>query len=100
MRQIGQQKDCIAARQPDALRGMVRACGQVKPAMAMQQDVEARAPVSGGRGLPGAAILADVEQRALQFETVEQSVGEGIDVGLHGGSGIEGAARAVRDPQP
>lgn len=95
VRLVAQEEDGIAGLQPV----LVPRLAQVQPAVAVEDDMEAALRHAGGRGLPGAAVLPEVEQRGLQVQAAEQPVNQSILVGGHGSrrsggmNGNEGSQR-------
>src|SRR5471030_3545349 len=68
----------------------------MQPAFAMQHDMETRLLMTRRRRLPTSTILADMKQRAFEFETGKQPVGNFFDVKGHDGIGIVQRSIAIR----
>jgi hypothetical protein len=62
----------------------------MQPAFAMQHDMETRLLMARRRCLPAPAILADMKQRAFEFQTGKQPVSNFF--GVRGYEGHEGSA--------
>ncbi len=56
---------------------------EVQPGMAAQHEVEAGPLTAGGRRTPGAAILADMEDRGFELEPADEPLGDAVGVGIH-----------------
>ena len=75
---------------PDALGRLLSAAEadrrltvEVQPGMAAQHEVEAGPLTAGGRRTPGAAILADMEDRGFELEPADEPLGDAVGVGIH-----------------
>lgn len=76
MRNILQQENGIPLRQANVRRRSTRFGREMQPAFAVQHDVETRPLMTRCRGLPVATVLADMEQRAFQFQAGKQPIGD------------------------
>ena len=88
MNHVVQQENGVAFDESGTRRRLTVARGQVQPAFAMKNEMETGALMAGRRCTIVTAILADMKQRAAQFEPGEQLVG-----GFFGGSQHRGSQR-------